>query len=68
MPGLSPAADAIHDAAYDAWITRDEPRSIAAATLRAAVTIGGLKASGGGVILDGNFLLAIAAELEGTHD
>lgn len=36
MTKLSPAAQAIHDAAYEAWITRDDPRSIAAATLRAA--------------------------------
>jgi len=33
---LSPAAQAIDDAAYQAWVTRDDPRSIAAAALRAA--------------------------------
>jgi hypothetical protein len=33
---LSPAAQAIDDAAYQACVTRDDPRSIAAAALRAA--------------------------------
>ena len=37
MADLSPAAQAIDDAAHQAWVTRDDPRSIAAAALRAAV-------------------------------
>ena len=36
MDDLSPAAQAIDDAAHQAWVTRDDPRSIAAAALRAA--------------------------------
>jgi hypothetical protein len=35
---LSPAADAVDEAARNAWITRDHPRPIAAAALRAAVS------------------------------
>ena len=34
---LSPAAQAVLDAAREAWITKDDSRSIAAAALRAAV-------------------------------
>ena len=33
---LSPAAQAIDDAARDAWVEMDDPRAIAAAALRAA--------------------------------
>ena len=33
---LSPAAQAVLDAAHEAWITKDDSRSIAAAALRAA--------------------------------
>ena len=33
---LSPAANAINDASYNAWVTRDNPTSIAVAALRAA--------------------------------
>ena len=33
---LSPAAQAVLDAAREAWITKDDSRSIAAAALRAA--------------------------------
>lgn len=32
---LSPAADAVEDAAYKAWITKDDSRSIAISTLLA---------------------------------
>lgn len=32
---LSPAADAVEDAAYKAWVTKDDSRSIAISTLRA---------------------------------
>lgn len=35
MKNLSPAAKAVLDAAYEAWVTRDDPQSIAAAALRA---------------------------------
>lgn len=38
-PGAEPLgsyAQAVHDAAHEAWITRDDPSSIAIATLRAA--------------------------------
>jgi hypothetical protein len=35
-PPLSPAAQAVSDAAYKAWITEDRPSSIAAAALIAA--------------------------------
>ena len=34
---LSPAADAVGEAAHNAWVTKDAPRPIAAAALRAAV-------------------------------
>jgi hypothetical protein len=36
MAELSPAAQAVLDAAREAWITKDDSRSIAAAALRAA--------------------------------
>jgi hypothetical protein len=36
MSELSPAAQAVLDAAREAWITKDDSRSIAAAALRAA--------------------------------
>ena len=63
---LSPAAQAVLEASHEAWVTKDDPISIAAAALRAAVATAGLKTPGGGVVLDGNFILAIAAELEGA--
>jgi hypothetical protein len=37
---LSPAADAVDDAAHNAWVTQDAPRPIAAAALRAAANFG----------------------------
>jgi hypothetical protein len=56
---LSPAAQAIDDAAYQAWVTRDDPRSIAAAAFRAAAAhLGSCNAS--------TELLAIATELDLT--
>jgi hypothetical protein len=61
---LSPAAQAVLTAAS---VAKDHAQCPIAAALRAAVATGGLKTPGGGVILDGNFLLAIAAELEGPH-
>jgi hypothetical protein len=36
MPDLSPAAQAVIDAAFDPWQSTDTPASIAAAALRAA--------------------------------
>jgi hypothetical protein len=36
MTELSPAAQAVLDAAHEAWITKDDAPSIAAAALRAA--------------------------------
>ena len=36
MADLSPAAQAVLDAAHEAWVTRDDPQGIAAAVLRAA--------------------------------
>ena len=35
MTDLSPAADAVEAAAYKAWVTKDDSRSIAISTLRA---------------------------------
>jgi len=34
---LSPSAQAVLDAAHEAWVTKDDPRNIAAAVLRALV-------------------------------
>jgi len=36
MTELSPSIQAVLDASYEAWYTKDDPRSIAAAVLRAA--------------------------------
>ena len=71
-PPLSLAAQAVLDAAngansYGPDDCLNESRWIAAAALRAAVASMGLKTPGGGVILDGAALLAIAAELEGSN-
>lgn len=62
---LNPAAQAVLDAIKA--VSPAPADEIAAVALRAAVATGGLKTPGGGVILDGNFLLDIAAELEGSH-
>ena len=37
---LSPAAQAVDEAAHNAWVTKDAPRPIAAAVLRAAANFG----------------------------
>ena len=37
---LSPAADAVDEAAHTAWVTKDAPRPIAAAVLRTAANFG----------------------------
>jgi len=55
---LSPAADAVEDAAYKAWIAQDDSRSIAISTLRALAD----QAEHWHV----DQLRTIAAELEGT--
>ena len=36
MADLSPHAQAVDQAAFQAWVTKDDPQKIAAATLRAA--------------------------------
>ena len=61
------AAQAVYEAAHEAWVTRDDPDLIAAATIRALVINHGTPAPGGSVILNGNFLITIATELEGHH-
>lgn len=68
---LSPAADAVDDAAYVAWVREDGPRDIAAATLRAAANqteglIGDTPHPrfAEGVFAVGKFLERIATELE----
>ena len=58
------AAQKIYEAAHEAWVTKDDPEHIAAATIRALVINHGTPTPGGSVILNGNFLLAIATELE----
>jgi hypothetical protein len=72
MPELSPAAQAVLDAAFDPWQSTDTPVSIAAAVLRAAADL--LSAEVDAPKVDGSkynglwhshdLLTAIAAELE----
>jgi len=68
---LSPAAEAvvsaIQDSSYD-WSNMDQahPNVIAAAALRALVFELGTRTKGGAIILSGDTVLAIAAELEGA--
>ena len=64
-PPLSPAAQAVMNAIKA--VSPAPADEIAAVALRAAVATTGLKTPGGGVVLDGNFLLAIAAELKGQQ-
>ena len=59
---LSPAAQAVLDAVCDNTEPDCDTQHLIAAALR-AILVGGIRTSGGGVILDGNFVLAIAAEL-----
>jgi len=61
------AAKKIYEAAHEAWVTKDGPEHIAAATIRALVTNYGTKTMGGSIILNGDAVLAIATELEGHH-
>jgi hypothetical protein len=56
MTQLSPDAQAVLDAAFEPWSTIDNPQSIAAAVLRAAVY--------GVDYITSEELLAIATELE----
>lgn len=70
MPHHTHAARAIREAVDAVFARSPAPpttEEVAAAVLRAAVATAGLKTPGGGVVLDGNFLLAIAAELEGRQ-
>jgi hypothetical protein len=68
------AAQKVYEAANEAWVTKDDPASIAAAALRAAVDHIDLlikrcgspqDAEGRSAVLDG--FLEIAAELEGAN-
>lgn len=75
MTDLSPAAQAVSDASHEAWVTKDDPWSIAAAALRAAAeqvrTDRNLKrhyAATMAEMLVLDKLLAIAAELEDQHE
>jgi hypothetical protein len=61
------AAQAVYEAAHEAWVTQDDPSSIAAATIRALVTNHGTKTMGGSIILNGDAVLAIATEMEGAN-
>jgi hypothetical protein len=66
---LSPAAQAVDDAARDTWFTRDSPGPIAAAALRAAadqvIRVQVYMTQEERFMRD--YLLAIAAELEVPH-
>ena len=62
---LSPAAQAVLDAAHEAWVTRDDPKSIAAAALRAAADQTFPDDRDTETELIRSDLLAIATELEG---
>ena len=81
MTNLSPAAQAVMEASHEAWVTKDDPISIAAAVLRAAAdqVVPELQEPDWGAYVDmhcdielytdhqrkRSVLLAIAAELEG---
>ena len=54
------AAQAVYEAAHEAWVTLDDPEHIAAATLRAAAPLMQF-------VQDHEKLLAIAIELEGHY-
>ena len=61
---LSPAADAVGEAAHNAWVAADAPRPIAAAVLRTLVSALGTRTRGGAIILSGDAVLDLATELE----
>jgi len=77
---LSPAAQAVYEAAIEAWVTKDDPSPIAAAALRAAAAQ--IAAEKVPPHVTGNVywpwrngrttaeehLLAIATKLEGVND
>ena len=63
MTDLIPAR-AVHDAAHEAWITKDDPRSIAVAALRAAVERLGFQDDYGTRLINVDDLLATINELE----
>jgi hypothetical protein len=65
--GRTDAAQAVYQAAHNAWVTKDDPEHIAAATIRALVTNHGTKTMGGSIILNGDAVLEIATELEGIN-
>ena len=64
MPELSPAAQAVLDAAFDPWQSTDTPASIAAAALRVAVAHTQQHHNHDVWKCDADELLAIADELE----
>ena len=64
---LSPAADAVGEAARNAWAAAGAPRPIAAASLRALVSALGTRTKGDAVILSGNAVLDLATELEALN-
>ena len=64
---LGPAAQAVDEAAHNAWVTKDASRPIAAASLRALVPALGTRTKGGAIILNGDAVLDLAAELEGAN-
>ena len=61
---LRPAADAVGEAALNAWVAADAPRPVAAASLCALVSALGTRTRGGAIILNGDAVLELATELE----
>jgi aromatic ring hydroxylase len=68
MTNLSPAAQAVLDAAFVPWETIDTPQSIAAAALRAAVAQVTPVSTNARQMKIRDELLAIANELEGMSN
>jgi hypothetical protein len=67
---LSPAADAVDEAAHVAWVAKDNPRAIAAAAIRAATDHGEYMVDptdGKIAVVRVSDLQAWAAELEGFN-
>lgn len=64
---LSHAADAVGEAAHNAWVAADAPRPVAAASLRALVSALGTRTRGGAIILNGDAVLDLATELEAPN-
>jgi len=63
---LSPQAQAVDQAAFQAWVTKDDPQSIAAAALRAAAEQRTYTDDFGDEYINPADMLSIAQELE-TH-